>query len=91
MSDDAEIVLAGVSDGTSGAVWALGDQKAQRLLSVGVPSALRFLAQQISLVTGVAPPANVQLLAGSGQGLSGPTDVDISGDQQEVWVTDPPR
>jgi hypothetical protein len=101
VSDDGQTVLAGVSDGTSGAVWLSSNgQSAQQLASLGVPSALRFFSgsqdavvsdsgwQQVSLLTGIAQQFNLQLLASAAQGITAPADVEISMDQQHVWVAD---
>jgi hypothetical protein len=101
VSDDAQAVLVGVSDGTSGAVWLFSSgQPAQQLVSVGVPSALRFFAgrqdavvadtgwQQVSLLTGTAQQFNLQMLASAAKGITAPADVEISTDQQRVLVAD---
>ena len=101
VSDDAQAVLMGVSDGTSGAVWSLAPgQPAQQLVKLGVPSAIRFFAgkqdavvadqgwQQVSLLSSVVQQFNSRLLAGSAQGVTVPSDVEISTDQQQVWVAD---
>ena len=98
VSDDAQAILAGVSDGTSGAVWTfVAGESAQQATSAGVPSALRFFSskqdaivadrgwQQVLLLPSGAAP---RLLAGAIQGIRCPADVEISTDQQTVWVAD---
>jgi DNA-binding beta-propeller fold protein YncE len=101
VSDDAELLLVGVSDGTTGQVWLFaGEQPGRQLMNVGVPSALRFFAgkqdavvadsslKQVSILTALAQQVNSRVLAGAAQGLSAPADLEISSDQNRVWVAD---
>ncbi len=98
VSDDAQAVLAGTSDGASGAVWLFASgQDAQQVASAGNPIAIRFFDgkrdaafadlawHQVSIL-----PANgtAQVLAGSGQGIGSPADIEISADQQALWLSD---
>ena len=98
VSDDGQAILAGVSDGSHGSVWSfIAGQPAQQIAAAGLPSALRFLAagrdavmadrawQQIVRLPSGAP---AQILAGSGQGIRGPSDLEISSDRHTVWVAD---
>ena len=101
ISDDAQTTLVGVSNGTSGAVWSFAaNQSPRQVLQLGSPAAMRFLAgrqdavvadsawQQVSLLTGIAQESSVRLLAGAAQGLSTPSDIEISSDQRRVWIAD---
>lgn len=98
VSDDAQTILAGFSDGSSGAVWAFANGADPRqIAAAGNPSALRFFAasndsvladaawQQIILLRDGSAP---QVLAGPGQGIAAPADLEISGDGQTVRVAD---
>ena len=101
ISDDAQMLLAGVSDGTSGAIWAFANgQDPVVVAAAGAPSALRFFGgsqsaavadrawQQVSILSSFTGGASLQAVAGPGQGLSAPADVEISPDQQFLWVAD---
>ena len=101
VSDDAQAVLAGLSDGTNGAVWLLSAQApAQQLMPASVPSAIRFLPQsqdavladsgwkQVSMLTAVVAQFGSSLLADESQGVSAPADLDITPDSGRVWVAD---
>ena len=79
ISDDAQAILVGTSDGTAGQVWLIGGtQSPQPLLKVGVPAAMRFFdgthnalvadrgMQQVALLTGIGQAFNFQVLAGAG-------------------------
>ncbi len=101
VSDDAQTTLVGVSNGSSGAVWSFAaGQPPRQVLQLGAPIAMRFLAdnqdaavadsawQQVSLLTGVAQQSSARLLAGAAQGLSTPSDLEISADQTRVWIAD---
>ena len=98
VSDDAQAILAGVSDGTRGAIWMFVAGKAgQQITTAGLPSGLRFFSasenavaadkswQQILLLPSGAAP---QILAGAVQGIRAPADLEISTDQQTIWVVD---
>lgn len=98
VSDDAQAILAGVSDGTRGAIWTFAaGQSAQEVTAAGNPSALRFFSgkqdavaadkgwQQVLLLPAGAAP---QVLAGAVEGIHAPADLEISTDQQTVWVAD---
>lgn len=100
VSDDAGAVLVGVSDGTTGAVWLLAGGQSRKLISAGVPSAMRFLPgtqdaivgdrgfKQILLLTSVVQGFNSRVLATEAQGVNAPTDVEVATDQQRVWIAD---
>jgi len=101
ISDDAQTLLAGVSDGTAGAVWAfLNGQDPAVVAAAGAPSAVRFFSgsqsaavadrawQQVSILSSLTGGGSLQVVAGPGQGLSAPADVEISADQQFLWVAD---
>jgi hypothetical protein len=101
VSDDAQAVLAGLSDGTNGAVWLLSAQaQAKQLMPAAVPSAIRFLPQsqdavladsgwkQVDLLTAVTAQFSSRLLADESQGINAPADVDVTPDSNRVWVAD---
>lgn len=101
VSDDAQTALIGVSGRTSGAVWSFASgQPPRQLMQLGVPSAIRFFAgkqdavvadsawQQVSLIRSAGLEISSRTLASAAQGLSNPSDVEISSDQQQVWVAD---
>lgn len=100
VSDDAQVILAGVSDGTNGSIWSFAaGQSAQQVTAAGDPSALRFFPGKLDAVAAdkgwhqvLSLPAGgaAQILAGSGQGIQSPADLEISSDQQTVWVADVP-
>ncbi len=98
VSDDAQTLLAGVSDGNNGAIWRFAaGQDPQQIAAAGVPSSIRFFDgkrdaviadagwHQVSVLSNGAAP---QMIAGSAQGVNSPADVEISADQQTVWVCD---
>lgn len=101
VGDDAQTALVGVSNGSSGSVWSFtAGQSPRQVLQLGSPVAMRFLAgsedavvadslwQQVSLLTGGAQASGARLLAGAAQGLSTPSDLEISADQRRVWIAD---
>ncbi len=101
VSDDGQSVLAGISDGTSGAVWLFpGQGAAKQQMSAGVPSAARFITgrqdaviadagwQQVALLSSVGDQPGTRILGGSAQGFAAPTDLELSADQKRVWVAD---
>jgi DNA-binding beta-propeller fold protein YncE len=101
VSDDAQAVLVGLSDGTSGAIWLLSAQaQAKQLMPAAVPSAIRFLPQsqnavladsgwkQVALLTGVTTQFSSRLVADESQGVSAPADVDVTPDSNRIWVAD---
>src|ERR1019366_6104187 len=67
VSDDAQAVLVGVSDGISGAVWFFTGAQPQKLMSLGVPSALRFFAGKYDAVVAHSGWTQLSPLPGSGQ------------------------
>lgn len=98
ISDDAQMILAGVSDDAQGAIWNFtADQSAQQITAAGVPTALRFFSgrkdavavdrgwrQVLMLPAGAA----ARILASANDGIGAPSDVEISTDQQTIWVAD---
>jgi hypothetical protein len=101
VSDDAQAVLAGLSDGTNGAVWLLSTQaQATQLMPASVPSAIRFLPQsqdailadsgwkQVTTLTAVIAQFSSRLLAGESQGVNAPADLDVSPESGRAWVAD---
>jgi hypothetical protein len=98
VSDDAQAILAGVSDRARGSIWSfVAGQSPRWVTATGVPSALRFFSgkqdavaadkgwQQVLLLPAGAAS---QVLAGAEQGIRAPADLEISTDQQTVWVAD---
>jgi hypothetical protein len=98
VSDDSQAIVAGVSNGSRGAIWAfVAGQPPRWMADAGVPSALRFFSgtqdavaadkgwRQVSLLPAGGVP---RTLAGAIQGIHEPTDLEISTDQQTVWVVD---
>ena len=98
VSDDAQFVLGGVSDGSNGAVWtfAAGRDPVQ-IGGAGVPSSIRFAAgkhdaamadsgwQQVSFIENGAA---IRRLAGTSEGLTSPSDLDFAADAQTIWAAD---
>lgn len=98
VSDDGLSVLAGVSDGAQGAIWNFpSGQSAQQVTRAGIPSALRFFSgkqdavavdrgwrQVLLLPSGSA----ARMLAGAADGIGAPMDIEVSTDQQSIWVAD---
>ncbi len=97
VSDDAQTVLAGVSDGSAGALWSFAaGQDPHPIAPAGVPCSVRFFADRQDAIvadSGWKQVSSVhsdtaQVLAASGQGIAAPSDVEISADQQTIWVAD---
>ncbi len=99
VSDDGAAVLLGSSDGESGAVTLLPENGTPRtLLSVSLPSALRFFPQahdalladskrnQILLMRDITGTFSFSALAVESQGVSAPSEMEISSAQKYVLV-----
>jgi hypothetical protein len=95
ISDDAQAILAGFSDGLHGSIWSFTAQPAQQIAPAGLPIAIRFFPgssdavaadrgwqQILRLPHGAAP----QVLAGGATGIADPSDLEISSDLKTVWV-----
>ena len=98
VSDDGQTILAGVSDGAQGAIWNFtSGQSAQQVTAAGVPSAMRFFSGKKDAVAVdrgwrqvlLLPSASAaRTVAGAVEGIGAPADVEISADQQTIWVAD---
>ena len=97
VSDDGQSVLAGQSDGTSGAIWLYAAGKDPRKLSnAGSPSMLKFLpgsqdvlvADQALKQVLVLSGSDLRVVAGEAQGLTAPVDMEMSADRKQVWIAD---
>lgn len=99
LHDDAVTLLAGFSDGETGAMFVLTPGTDARLLSVlSYPSAIRFLhhgtdavvsdrgSNTVYYVTDVRGSGQVVLLASDQDGIARPVDIELSGDDSRVLV-----
>lgn len=89
IADDGATVLAGVSDGQSGAVYRITTDGAVNMLTTTAPSALRLIPQtdsaliadsqlnQVLLVSGLSGTPTVKQLAGADDGASGPSQIEL--------------
>lgn len=99
VSDDAEVLLVGVSDGQLGTISSFDAAgPAAASVKLGVPSNIRFLPRsrnaliadagwnQILLLEDVSGDFRLRVLADDRQGVSAPADAQISGDGKRVFV-----
>lgn len=97
ISDDAQTILAGFSDGSHGSIWSFAAaQTAQQIAPAGLPVAIRFFPgssdavaadrgwQQILRLPHGAVPL---VLASGAQGIGNPSDLEVSSDLKTVWVS----
>ncbi len=99
VNDDGSMLLVGISDGQSGAVYRLtSDNALTNILSTASPSALRFVPQsdsalvadgqlnQILLLSTLSGSVGVKALAGADDGASGPNQIEVLADNRTAVI-----